>query len=154
MRYLEQCVSNLKTANSRRDSPSSATSELPPPPAQRLRCDDDDEASDQDEEMEDAVSPTYVEPPPTKSRYTFAQASPVRQKRIHSLHHHIPSHPAPRSHQRERAVLGEPLSRVTSVRPTPLLAWTMFHSNESFDPPESCFQRPHPICNTLQQPVP
>ncbi|RYN95128.1 hypothetical protein AA0120_g3963 [Alternaria tenuissima] len=77
MRFLEQCVSNLKTANSRRDSPSSATSELPPPPAQRLRCDDDDEASDQDEEMEDAVSPTYVEPPPTKSRYTFAQASPA-----------------------------------------------------------------------------
>ncbi|KAL1792216.1 hypothetical protein ACET3X_009967 [Alternaria dauci] len=76
MRYLEQCVSDLKTANSRRDSPSSATSELPPPPARRLRSDDDD-ASDQDEEMDDAVSPTYVALPPTESRYTFAQASPA-----------------------------------------------------------------------------
>jgi hypothetical protein len=76
MRYLEQCVSDLKTANSRRDSPSSATSELPPPPVRRT-LDDDDEDEDQDEDMEDAVSPTYVEQPPAKSRYTFAQASPA-----------------------------------------------------------------------------
>ncbi|KAG9186757.1 hypothetical protein G6011_09865 [Alternaria panax] len=76
MRYLEQCVSDLKTANSRRDSPSSATSELPPPPLRRMR-DDDQEASDQDEDMEDAVSPTYVETPPTASRYTFVQTSPA-----------------------------------------------------------------------------
>ncbi|KAF1943280.1 hypothetical protein EJ02DRAFT_453583 [Clathrospora elynae] len=77
MRYLEQCISDLKTAHhSRRDSPASAASELPPPPVRRLRDDDDYEEEDQDEDMEDAVSPTYVEHAPPKSRYQFANTSP------------------------------------------------------------------------------
>ncbi|KAI4616424.1 uncharacterized protein J4E87_008690 [Alternaria ethzedia] len=87
MRYLEQCVSDLKTANSRRDSPSSATSELPPPPVRRMH-DDDDEDEEQDEEMEDAVSPTYVEPPPAQSKYTFAQASPAIYPSDRSVYTH------------------------------------------------------------------
>ncbi|KAF2856188.1 hypothetical protein T440DRAFT_463523 [Plenodomus tracheiphilus IPT5] len=79
MRYLEQCLSDLKTAHlSRRDSPASTASELPPPPVRRaLDDDDEEEEEDRDEEMEDAVSPTYVEPSSTKSRYSFATASPA-----------------------------------------------------------------------------
>ncbi|EMD61707.1 hypothetical protein GGP41_004297 [Bipolaris sorokiniana] len=76
MRYLEQCVSDLKTANSRRDSPSSTTSSLPPPPVRRIHDEDEDDR-EQDEEMEDAVSPTYVEQPASQSRYSFANASPA-----------------------------------------------------------------------------
>jgi len=88
MRYLEQCVSDLKTANSLRDSPSSVTSELPPPPVRRMHDDDDDEDEDRDEEMEDDVSPTYVEQPATQSRYTLAQASPAIYPSDRSVYTH------------------------------------------------------------------
>ncbi|KNG51455.1 helix-loop-helix dna-binding domain-containing protein [Stemphylium lycopersici] len=87
MRYLEQCVSDLKTANSRRLSPASAASELPPPPTRRMR-DDDEEDGEQDEEMEDAVSPTYVEQPPPKTRYAFANASPAMYPSDRSVYAH------------------------------------------------------------------
>jgi hypothetical protein len=77
MRYLEQCIFDLKTAhNSRRDSPSSAISETSPPPLRRLQeNEEDDEDEDGDEEMEDATSPTYVENAVPKSVYRFANAS-------------------------------------------------------------------------------
>lgn len=79
MRYLEKCLSDLKTAHlSRRDSPASAASDLPPPPVRRvLEDDDDDEEDDHDEEMDDAVSPTYVKPTSTSHRYSIATASPA-----------------------------------------------------------------------------
>lgn len=79
MRYLEQCISDLKTAHSRRDSPSSTASDLPPPPVrQHLEGEGEEEDNeDQDEDMEDAVSPTYVEHAPPQSRYQFANASPA-----------------------------------------------------------------------------
>ena len=98
MRYLEKCISDLKTAHSRRDSPSSTTSDLPPPPLRRMRGDDDyddDEegeegegGQDQDEEMEDAVSPTFVEQAPSKSRYSFANASPAMYSSDRSIYNH------------------------------------------------------------------
>jgi hypothetical protein len=77
MRYLEQCISDLKTAHhSRRDSPSSAISETAPPPLRRLQDEEDDEeGEDEDEEMEDAASPTYVENAVPKSVYQFTNAS-------------------------------------------------------------------------------
>jgi hypothetical protein len=76
MRYLEQCVADLKAAhNSRPDSPSSAVSELPPPPVRRAReLDDEDEADDdEDEEMKDAA-PVAHDVPAVQS---FANASPA-----------------------------------------------------------------------------
>lgn len=76
MRYLEQCVADLKAANSRRDSPSSTTSELPPPPTRHMRDNEEDDR-EQDEDMEDAVSPTYVEPVSSQSRFSFATVSPA-----------------------------------------------------------------------------
>jgi hypothetical protein len=88
MRYLEQCISDLKTAHSRRDSPASAASELPPPPVRRMRDDDDEDDEDPDEEMEDAVPPTYVEQPPPKSRYQFANASPAIYPSDRSIYTH------------------------------------------------------------------
>jgi hypothetical protein len=81
MRYLEQCVADLKAAhNSRPDSPSSAASELPPPPARRAReLDDEDEADDddEDEEMQDAAPVSHDVPAPVQSIYRFANASPA-----------------------------------------------------------------------------
>ncbi|KAL6703206.1 hypothetical protein ACN47E_010135 [Coniothyrium glycines] len=77
MRYLEQCLSDLKAAHSRRDSPSSIASELPPPPIGHAFEDDEDDNDDQDEEMEDAISTTYVDHAPTQSRYQLATVSPA-----------------------------------------------------------------------------
>jgi hypothetical protein len=81
MRYLEQCIADLKTAHhSRRDSPSSAISDISQPPIRRI-CeddveDDDNGDEDEDEEMGDAVSPTYVDNAVPKSVYQFANTSP------------------------------------------------------------------------------
>lgn len=81
MRYLEQCIGDLKNAHqSRRDSPSSAVSEHPSPSTRYVRGEDEaveDDDDDDDAEMEDAVSPTYVDPTPSKSQYQFANASPA-----------------------------------------------------------------------------
>ncbi|EAT85461.2 hypothetical protein SNOG_06810 [Parastagonospora nodorum SN15] len=75
MRYLEQCISDLKSAHSRRDSPSSVVSV--PPPLRRIQDDDEaDEDDDEDEEMEDATSPTHVASAVQKSVYTFVNPSP------------------------------------------------------------------------------
>jgi hypothetical protein len=75
MRYLEQCISDLKNAHSRRDSPSSVVSA--PPPLRRVQDEDEDEEDeDEDEEMEDATSPTYVPTAVQKSVYTFTNPSP------------------------------------------------------------------------------
>lgn len=74
MRYLEQCIADLKTAHdSRRDSPSSAISEVAPPPPLRA-CEEEDDEEEEDEEMEDA---TYVESAvPQKTTYQFANTTP------------------------------------------------------------------------------
>ena len=92
MRYLEQCIADLKTAH-RRDSSSSAVSETPPPPLRPMREDDDDDDDDEDdededEEMEDAVSPTYVDDTAPKSTYQFVNASPAICPSDHSVHSH------------------------------------------------------------------
>ncbi|KZM22773.1 uncharacterized protein EKO05_0001492 [Ascochyta rabiei] len=80
MRYLEQCVADLKTANqTRHDSPSSATSELAPPPLRRASDEEEEEEDeeDEDEEMKDVASPTHVVNTIPKSTYHFATASPA-----------------------------------------------------------------------------
>lgn len=76
MRYLEQCIGDLKHAH-HRDSPSSAASDLGPPPARRVCEDDDQDDEDQDEEMEDAVSPTFVDHAAPTSKHQYATASPA-----------------------------------------------------------------------------
>lgn len=78
MRYLEQCIADLKTAHqTRNESPSSASSEFAPPP-HRQGIDEDDEVEDEDEEMKDVVvSPTHVANPIPMSTYQFATASPA-----------------------------------------------------------------------------
>ncbi|KAH7080472.1 hypothetical protein BKA63DRAFT_531387 [Paraphoma chrysanthemicola] len=90
MRYLEQCVADLKNAHqSRRDSPSSVASELAPPPFRPSREDDDQEDEDDgDEDMEDATSPTHVESTVQTSRYQFADASPAIQPSDRSVYSH------------------------------------------------------------------
>lgn len=79
MRYLEQCVADLKTANqARHDSPSSAASDLAPPPLRRVEDDDDeDEEDNEDEEMQDVISPTDVPSAVPRSTYQFTTASPA-----------------------------------------------------------------------------
>ncbi|KAF3043217.1 hypothetical protein E8E12_009018 [Didymella heteroderae] len=82
MRYLEQCVADLKAANqARRDSPSTTASDLAPPPLRRaLEELDEDDEEDEDEEMQDVVSPTtHVPTSIPKSTYHFATASPALQ---------------------------------------------------------------------------
>lgn len=81
MRYLEQCVVDLKTANqARHETPSSTASELAPPPLRRdLDEDDEDDEEDEDEEIRDCVSPTHVVNAIPSSTYHFATASPALQ---------------------------------------------------------------------------
>lgn len=80
MRYLEQCVSELKSANqARHDSPSSMASELAPPPLRRALDDEDEDDDDEDEdkEMMDVESPTHVVNSIPKSTHNFATISPA-----------------------------------------------------------------------------
>jgi hypothetical protein len=78
MRYLEQCIADLKTAHhSRRDSPSSIASDVAQPPPRRIQEDEAEAEDDEDEDMEDAVSPTYVDSVVPKSASLFADASPA-----------------------------------------------------------------------------
>ena len=82
MRYLEQCVADLKVANqARHDSPSSVATDLAPPPLRRTQDEDDEEdeedEEDEDEEMKDVASPTHVVNSVPKSTYHFATASPA-----------------------------------------------------------------------------
>lgn len=92
MRYLEQCLSDLKTAHlSRRDSPASVVSALPPPPIRRAPSDDenDEEEQHQNEKMEDVVSSQYAECPSITSRYSFATtASPAIEPSDRSVYSH------------------------------------------------------------------
>lgn len=91
MRYLEQCIGDLKNAHqSRRESPTSVNSESAPPPVRQSREEDDQDSEDddEDEEMEDAVSPTYVERPTQKSRYQIADASPAIYPSDRSVYTH------------------------------------------------------------------
>lgn len=79
MRYLEQCIGDLKTAHQPRlDSPSSVASEAPKPPLLRhIDEDEHEEEAEEDEEMEDAVSPTGTEDARRKSESQFTNASPA-----------------------------------------------------------------------------
>lgn len=80
MRYLEQCVADLKTANqARHDSSSTTASDLAPPPLRRVMDDhDEDDEDDEDEEMQDVVAPASQVPTPIpKSTYQFGTASPA-----------------------------------------------------------------------------
>lgn len=80
MRYLQQCVDDLKAAHRpRRTSPPSPQRELPPPeaPSNPMDEDDDEEEDDEDEDMSDAVSPKQTVPPQQSPNYHFANASPA-----------------------------------------------------------------------------
>ena len=87
MRYLQQCVDDLKVAHrsSKRASPTptSPQKELPPPPVARSipeddDDDDEDEEQDEDEEMSDAVSPKHtLTAAPASTNYSFTTTSPA-----------------------------------------------------------------------------
>jgi hypothetical protein len=86
MRYLQQCVDDLKVAHqsSKRDSPTPASphKERPPPPiAKPLPEDEEDEdedEEDEDEEMSDAVSPKHtLTAASVNTSYNFATTSPA-----------------------------------------------------------------------------
>lgn len=80
MRYLEQCVADLKVANqAQHDSPSTTSSDLAPPPLRRAMEElDEGDEDDEDEEMHDLVSPTaHVPTSTTKTTHHFATASPA-----------------------------------------------------------------------------
>lgn len=73
MRYLEQCLADLKTGHLlRRGSPASIAYELPPPPIRRAVEDDGEEEKNDDEEMEDTIPPAYTEPVSTARQPLFA----------------------------------------------------------------------------------
>lgn len=89
MRYLEQCVSDLKASHrSRKDSPTPTSLKQPPPPlaSRNDPDDDDDDEEDEDEDMEDAVSPTHVVNAESKSSYHFSNASPAIYPSDRSVH--------------------------------------------------------------------
>lgn len=100
MRYLEQCIADLKTAHRR--SPSSGVAEQAPPPLRQMRDeeDDQDDHEDEDEDMEDAgaVSSSYVEAPVPKSTYRFPVESSDRSVYSHSTTTSPAIHPGDRGH--------------------------------------------------------
>lgn len=92
MRYLQQCVADLKTAHRPRrasPTPTSPQRERPPLAVQTGAIrdsihddegdndDDDDDEDDEDEDMSDAVSPKHTAPPKPPPGYHFATASPA-----------------------------------------------------------------------------
>ncbi|KAL5114672.1 hypothetical protein ACEQ8H_007405 [Pleosporales sp. CAS-2024a] len=103
MRYLEQCISDLKTTHdSRRDTPSSALSEAAPPPLRPAQdADDEDEEEDEDEEMEDAdaTSPARVASIVQQPGHALANPSPSpviypSDRSIYSSSHSTTTSPA------------------------------------------------------------
>jgi hypothetical protein len=91
MRYLEQCVADLKASHrSRRDSPTPTSPKAPrlPPPAPRNEPEDEDDdgEEDEDEDMEDAVSPTHVVNSEPRPSYRFTNASPAVYPSDRSVH--------------------------------------------------------------------
>ncbi|KAH9870659.1 hypothetical protein IAQ61_006137 [Plenodomus lingam] len=102
MRYLEKCLSDLKTAHmSRRDSPASTASELPPPPIRPAPEEDDEAEDDHDEDMEDALSPTQTEPTHPTRHYSIATASPAIYPSDQSAYSHsTTTSPAIQPHDR------------------------------------------------------
>ncbi|KAF2733209.1 hypothetical protein EJ04DRAFT_513417 [Polyplosphaeria fusca] len=83
MRYLQQCVEDLKTSHrTRRDSPTPASDSLAHPARFKPSVQEDDEEDeeedeDEDEEMSDAVSPTHVVQPTRRPPYNFSNISPA-----------------------------------------------------------------------------
>ncbi|KAH6615062.1 hypothetical protein C7974DRAFT_58208 [Boeremia exigua] len=115
MRYLEQCVADLKTANqARHGSPSSAASDLAPPPLRHNQDEDEeDDEEDEDEEMRDVVSPTHVVNDVPRSTYYFAAASPaILPSDKGSVHSHSTT-TSPAMHPQDR--------NIYSAHPSPAL---------------------------------
>ena len=82
MRYLEECVKELKTSHrSRRASltPTSPQFELRAPQIHSgvLEDDENDDDQDEDHEMSDAVSPSHMVSTVPKSTNSFANVSPA-----------------------------------------------------------------------------
>ncbi|KAH8731208.1 hypothetical protein GQ44DRAFT_604949 [Phaeosphaeriaceae sp. PMI808] len=91
MRYLEQCIADLKNAHrSHRDSPSSRVSDIGPPPLKHA-CEDDDDDEKMDEDMgdiNDATSPTHVSSIVPQPTYQFNNASPAIYPSDRSVYTH------------------------------------------------------------------
>lgn len=81
MRYLQQCVDDLKAAHRPRPVPSESVTpskeRTPVTVASNMNDDDDEEDEDEDEEMSDAVSPKHSVAPERPTTYHFANASPA-----------------------------------------------------------------------------
>jgi hypothetical protein len=86
MRYLEQCVADLKASHRSRRPSTSPPAAQPDRPIPQLNNnvderDDEDEDEqmdeDEDDEMSDAVSPTHISRPAPKPTYQFTKVSPA-----------------------------------------------------------------------------
>ncbi|KAF2018956.1 hypothetical protein BU24DRAFT_418530 [Aaosphaeria arxii CBS 175.79] len=90
MRYLEQCVADLKESHrTRRDSPTPVSPRMSQPPPVLNRANDieeEEEEEDEDEDMGDAVSPTHVVNAPPKQTFQFAEMSPAIYPSDRSVH--------------------------------------------------------------------
>lgn len=91
MRYLEQCVTDLKASHRSRQESPTTTSPKPPVPtssfAKRVESEDEEEDEDEDEDMEDAVSPTQMaSTAPPKQSFQFADVSPAIYPTDASVH--------------------------------------------------------------------
>ena len=90
MRYLEQCIGDLRNAHQkRRDSPASTDSEPSLSPKLRILHDDGNEdEDDEDEQMEDVVSPTRAEHTLPQSGHHFTNTSSAMPSSDRSIYAH------------------------------------------------------------------
>lgn len=97
MRYLQQCVDDLKAVHRPKNASPTPTSP-PAPPSRQVPEDDgeDEEDEDEDEEMSEAVSPKHTEHREAKHVYHFANASPAiypSDRNVYSTHTSPAIHP-------------------------------------------------------------
>lgn len=117
MRYLQQCVNDLKAAHRSSRAPTKSTTEQvdPRPPTKTdsvvVDEDEDEDEEDEDEEMSDAVSPKHTfTTAPRSTNYNFSDTSPAIYPSDRSIYSTTTS-PAlpPRDHQNYAATISPAL---------------------------------------------
>ncbi|KAJ4296676.1 hypothetical protein N0V90_006724 [Kalmusia sp. IMI 367209] len=171
MRYLQQCVDDLKAAH--RPRPASPESTSPPrvrPPlaveTNTIDDEEDDEDEDEDEEMSDAVSPKHTVSAERPSNYRFANTSPAMypsDRSVYSTNTSPALHPGDRNYSATMSPALQPSdphhyslsSSIRSTATSPLIQASPAFGGQT--PSQAQFQNPFPTApsskNSLSGPA-